>query len=59
MSIDWSTAQEDHRAPVLTTLDVAQVYLILCEECRGDYDRAEYDFELRRCVYCAIDLDNG
>jgi uncharacterized CHY-type Zn-finger protein len=57
MSIDWSTAQEAHRAPVLTTLDVAQVYLILCDICRGDYDRAEYNFQVRRCVYCAGELD--
>ena len=58
MSIDWSVAQEAHRAPVLTSLDVAQVYLILCEVCKGDYDRAEYEFELRRCVYCAMELGN-
>jgi hypothetical protein len=54
VSIDWSVAEEAHRADVLTSLDVSQVYLIVCEECRGDYDRAEYDFEARRCVYCLM-----
>ena len=54
MSIDWSVAQEAHRAPVPTSLDVSLVYLIVCDECKGDYDRAEYDFEARRCVYCLL-----
>jgi hypothetical protein len=52
--IDWSVAEEAHRAPVPTSLDVSLVYLIVCEECKGDYDRAEYDFEARRCVYCLL-----
>lgn len=53
MPIDWSIAEEGHRAPVQTSLDVSQVYLIVCRVCKGDYDRAEFDFEVRRCVYCA------
>jgi len=52
MTIDWSTAQEAHRAEVLTSLDVSYIYLVVCGECKGDYDRADYDFEARRCVYC-------
>jgi hypothetical protein len=52
--IDWSVAEEAHRAPVSTSLDVSLLYLIVCEECKGDYDRAEYDFQARRCVYCLL-----
>ena len=58
MVIDWSVAQEAHRAPVGTSLDVSQVYLIVCESCKGDYDRSEFDFELRRCVYCALEVSD-
>ena len=56
MSIDWSVAEEAHSAPVATSLDIGLVYLILCDECGGDYDRAEYDFEARRCVYCLLEI---
>jgi hypothetical protein len=56
VTIDWSTAQEAHRAPVGSSLDVSQVYLIVCESCKGDYDRSEFDFHIRRCVYCALEV---
>lgn len=50
--IDWSVAQEQHRAPVTTSLDGTLLYVVLCRKCRGDYYPHEFNFVTNLCEFC-------
>ena len=50
--IDWSVAQEAHRAPVFTSIASELCFLVDCPRCYGNYDWSEWRKDWQLCKYC-------